>query len=165
MHRRQWTQQWPSTTCRWWWISLTSSTRKRKWPQGVGWAEREGRALRALVPGPLPSSLWKLDLCTTVLPQIEKLLQSKYERCVWGSPACLVAGRGGGRGLLQGPWERPPRPVPMRGGRAALPSPPSPRDARAGTSRAASTALSVSAPLCAPCCLSFCLWLHLSVCL
>lgn len=34
------------------------------------------------VPGPLPSSLWKLDLCTTVLPQIEKLLQSKYERYV-----------------------------------------------------------------------------------
>lgn len=28
----------------------------------------------------LSSSLWKLDLCTTVLPQIEKLLQSKYER-------------------------------------------------------------------------------------
>jgi len=25
-------------------------------------------------------SLWKLDLCTVVLPQIEKLLQSKYER-------------------------------------------------------------------------------------
>ncbi|NXP39971.1 KTNB1 protein, partial [Leiothrix lutea] len=25
-------------------------------------------------------SLWKLDLCTIVLPQIEKLLQSKYER-------------------------------------------------------------------------------------
>lgn len=48
--------------------------------------------LRAYVPGPLPSSLWKLDLCTTVLPQIEKLLQSKYERYVregrWqGAPA------------------------------------------------------------------------------
>uniref|UniRef100_F6UQJ4 Katanin p80 WD40 repeat-containing subunit B1 n=1 Tax=Monodelphis domestica TaxID=13616 RepID=F6UQJ4_MONDO len=27
-------------------------------------------------------SLWKLDLCTTVLPQIEKLLQSKYESYV-----------------------------------------------------------------------------------
>ncbi|KAM6118183.1 katanin p80 WD40 repeat-containing subunit B1 [Pterocles gutturalis] len=26
------------------------------------------------------ASLWKLDLCTIVLPQIEKLLQSKYER-------------------------------------------------------------------------------------
>lgn len=25
-------------------------------------------------------SLWKLDLCMTVLPQIEKLLTSKYER-------------------------------------------------------------------------------------
>lgn len=25
-------------------------------------------------------SLWKLDLCTIILPQIEKLLQSKYER-------------------------------------------------------------------------------------
>ncbi|XP_078527593.1 katanin p80 WD40 repeat-containing subunit B1 isoform X2 [Lissotriton helveticus] len=25
------------------------------------------------------ASLWKLDICTTVLPQIEKLLQSKYE--------------------------------------------------------------------------------------
>ncbi|KAJ1082030.1 hypothetical protein NDU88_002202, partial [Pleurodeles waltl] len=25
------------------------------------------------------ASLWKLDLCTSVLPQIEKLLQSKYE--------------------------------------------------------------------------------------
>lgn len=25
-------------------------------------------------------SLWKLDLCTTILPQIDKLLQSKYER-------------------------------------------------------------------------------------
>lgn len=34
------------------------------------------------MPGPLPSSLWKLDLCTTVLPQIEKLLQSKYESYV-----------------------------------------------------------------------------------
>lgn len=41
-----------------------------------------------------PSSLWKLDLCTTVLPQIEKLLQSKYERYMWGSRACLTAGRG-----------------------------------------------------------------------
>uniref|UniRef100_A0A8C8SZK5 Katanin p80 WD40 repeat-containing subunit B1 n=1 Tax=Peromyscus maniculatus bairdii TaxID=230844 RepID=A0A8C8SZK5_PERMB len=28
------------------------------------------------------ASLWKLDLCTTVLPQIEKLLQSKYESYV-----------------------------------------------------------------------------------
>ncbi|KAI4798802.1 hypothetical protein KUCAC02_020487, partial [Chaenocephalus aceratus] len=28
----------------------------------------------------LQLSLWKLDLCTTVLPQIEQLLQSKYER-------------------------------------------------------------------------------------
>ena len=27
-------------------------------------------------------SLWKLDLCTTILPQIDKLLQSKYERWV-----------------------------------------------------------------------------------
>uniref|UniRef100_A0A3P8RHS6 Katanin p80 WD40 repeat-containing subunit B1 n=1 Tax=Amphiprion percula TaxID=161767 RepID=A0A3P8RHS6_AMPPE len=27
----------------------------------------------------LQPSLWKLDLCTTVLPQIDKLLQSKYE--------------------------------------------------------------------------------------
>ncbi|XP_074523370.1 katanin p80 WD40 repeat-containing subunit B1 [Halichoeres trimaculatus] len=27
----------------------------------------------------LQSSLWKLDLCTTILPQIDKLLQSKYE--------------------------------------------------------------------------------------
>ncbi|CAL9702234.1 unnamed protein product [Knipowitschia caucasica] len=27
----------------------------------------------------LQPSIWKLDLCTTVLPQIEKLLQSKYE--------------------------------------------------------------------------------------
>ena len=51
--------------------------------------------LRAPVPGPLPSSLWKLDLCTTILPQIEKLLQSKYERYEWGSPARLTAGRGG----------------------------------------------------------------------
>ncbi|XP_043382230.1 katanin p80 WD40 repeat-containing subunit B1 isoform X2 [Chelonia mydas] len=34
------------------------------------------------------ASLWKLDLCTIILPQIEKLLQSKYERRVfyagWG---------------------------------------------------------------------------------
>ncbi|XP_047383291.1 katanin p80 WD40 repeat-containing subunit B1 isoform X3 [Sciurus carolinensis] len=28
------------------------------------------------------ASLWKLDLCTTVLPQVEKLLQSKYESYV-----------------------------------------------------------------------------------
>ncbi|XP_043845174.1 LOW QUALITY PROTEIN: katanin p80 WD40 repeat-containing subunit B1 [Dromiciops gliroides] len=28
------------------------------------------------------ASLWKLDLCTTILPQIEKLLQSKYESYV-----------------------------------------------------------------------------------
>ena len=28
-------------------------------------------------------SLWKLDLCTTILPQIDKLLQSKYERWDW----------------------------------------------------------------------------------
>lgn len=25
-------------------------------------------------------TVWKLDLCTTVLPQLDKLLQSKYER-------------------------------------------------------------------------------------
>ncbi|XP_064414518.1 katanin p80 WD40 repeat-containing subunit B1 isoform X1 [Latimeria chalumnae] len=30
----------------------------------------------------LKPSLWKLDLCTTILPQIEKLLQSKYESYV-----------------------------------------------------------------------------------
>uniref|UniRef100_A0A665TTS4 Katanin p80 WD40 repeat-containing subunit B1 n=1 Tax=Echeneis naucrates TaxID=173247 RepID=A0A665TTS4_ECHNA len=28
----------------------------------------------------LQPSLWKLDLCTSILPQIDKLLQSKYER-------------------------------------------------------------------------------------
>lgn len=39
----------------------------------------------------LRSSLWKLDLCTTVLPQIEKLLQSKYER--YEAPPCPGAAR------------------------------------------------------------------------
>lgn len=39
-----------------------------------------GRAGLMVPAWPFPSSLWKLDLCTTVLPQIEKLLQSKYER-------------------------------------------------------------------------------------
>ena len=68
-----------------------------------GGGRGQGQVLRARVPGPLPSSLWKLDLCTTVLPQIEKLLQSTYERYAWGSHTCLTAGRGGG-----GPQERPP---------------------------------------------------------
>uniref|UniRef100_A0A8C9WD20 Katanin p80 WD40 repeat-containing subunit B1 n=1 Tax=Scleropages formosus TaxID=113540 RepID=A0A8C9WD20_SCLFO len=30
----------------------------------------------------VPRSLWKLDLCTSILPQIEELLQSKYESYV-----------------------------------------------------------------------------------
>ncbi|XP_064820828.1 katanin p80 WD40 repeat-containing subunit B1-like [Oncorhynchus masou masou] len=30
----------------------------------------------------LKPSLWKLDLCTSILPQIEELLQSKYESYV-----------------------------------------------------------------------------------
>nr|XP_010329687.2 katanin p80 WD40 repeat-containing subunit B1-like [Saimiri boliviensis boliviensis] len=53
------------------------------------------------------ASLWKLDLCTTVLPQIEKLLQNKYERCVWGSHACLEEGEGRGK-KPPGPREGPP---------------------------------------------------------
>ena len=79
----------------------------------------QGQVLRACIPGPLPSSLWKLDLCTTVLPQIEKLLQSKYERYSWGSHTCLTAGRGGG-----GPRERPPGLVHLWGGCTTLLSPP-----------------------------------------
>lgn len=56
-------------------------------------AERAGLGAEGL-SRPLPSSLWKLDLCTTVLPQIEKLLQSKYERY---AESCrrLMAGRTG----------------------------------------------------------------------
>lgn len=79
----------------------------------------QGQVLRARIPGPLPSSLWKLDLCTTVLPQIEKLLQSKYERYSWGSHTCLTAGRGGG-----GPRERPPGLVHLWSGCTTLLSPP-----------------------------------------
>lgn len=65
---------------------------------GGVWAVWAGPALRAHVPGPLPSSLWKLDLCTTILPQIEKLLKSKYERYTWGSSTCLTAGKRGDPG-------------------------------------------------------------------
>lgn len=68
--------------------------------------------LRVPATGPLPSSLWKLDLCTTVLPQIEKLLQSKYERYVWGSHTGLRAGTGRGRRLLR-ENEDPPGPAPL----------------------------------------------------
>lgn len=88
------------------------------------------RLLRGPGPGPLPSSLWKLDLCTTVLPQIEKLLQSKYERYVWGSHTGLTAGTERGRTLLRDNGKAPqgrrpcecaaPRPRPSRRGHGGI---------------------------------------------